>query len=87
MPNDWKSSTGQRIERLYVWIAEEADGGEGVCSIQLGDIHFPMVGADRERIESLRPYAQQAADVTGLRVRLVEFSDRTVRAVLNYDKH
>lgn len=76
----WRPGKGQRIERLYAWIAEEPDGGEGVCSIQLGDVHYPMVGADRARIESLRQHAQDVARITGYRIRLVEFSARVVLA-------
>jgi hypothetical protein len=41
------------------------DGGEGVCSMQAGEIHLPMIGADRERIESPRPYAQRVRRMTG----------------------
>jgi hypothetical protein len=75
---EWKAGAGLRIERLYGWIAEEPDGGEGVCSVQLGDMHFPMIGADRARIESFRRHAQDIAKVTGCQVRLVEFSTRAV---------
>ena len=45
---------GERIEALYAWVATEPDGGEGVCSMQIGEVHMPIVGADMERVESLR---------------------------------
>jgi hypothetical protein len=78
MANEWRHSTGQKIERLYAWVAEEADGGEGLCSMPLGDIQMPMIGADRARIESMRDYAQRIASILGIPIRLVEFSTRTV---------
>jgi hypothetical protein len=78
MANEWHPRKGQKIERLYAWVAEEADGGEGLCSMPLGDLTMPMIGADRERIESMREYAQRIASILGIPVRLIEFSTRTV---------
>lgn len=75
---DWKPGQGQAIERLYAWIATEPDGGEGVCSFQLGDMHMPLIGADMARIESLRGHAAVIAKASGYPVRLVEFSTRRV---------
>jgi hypothetical protein len=80
MANEWRHSTGQKIERLYAWIAEEADGGEGLCSVQMGEMQMPMIGADRERIESLRPYAEQVARLSGRPIRLIEYGSRKVLA-------
>jgi len=78
MMTAWKPNTGQKIERLYAWIATEPDGGEGVCSMQLGDMHMPLIGADTARIESLAPQAAMIARTSGYPVRLVEFSTRRV---------
>lgn len=75
----WKPRTGQKIEKLYAWVATEPDGGEGVCGAfirEMGGL-VPLVGADRERIESLRPYAELTRRGSGYPVRLVEFSTRT----------
>ena len=74
MANNWKSRTGQKIEAIYAWVATESDGGEGICSALMGDVHMPLVGADRQRMESLRPYAEAAARHFGVPVRLVRFS-------------
>ena len=76
----WKPNTGQKIERLYAWIATEPDGGEGVCAALMpdGKMMMPLVGADMERMESLRHYAAEAVRFTGYPVRLVEFSNRIV---------
>ena len=76
MAQSWKPGTGQSIDALYAWVATEPDGGEGVCSAQLGDVHMPLVGADMERIKSLRRYAELARAASGYPVRLVRFSRR-----------
>jgi len=75
----WKAYTGQKIERLYAWIATEKDGGEGLCAmISENGLTIPLIGADMERIESLRDKAQEVARMSRCPVRLVEFSQRRV---------
>jgi hypothetical protein len=76
MAQSWKPGTGQTIDALFAWVATEPDGGEGVCSAQIGDIHMPLVGADMDRIKSLRPYAELARRASGYPVRLVRFAHR-----------
>jgi hypothetical protein len=68
--------SGKRIDAIYAWVATEPDGGEGVCSAQIGEIHMPLVGADIERIKSLRGYAEMIRQATMLPIRLVRFSRR-----------
>lgn len=78
----WKARRGQKIEKVFAWIATEPDGGEGVIGHEImldGRLMFaPLVGADRARIESYRPHARNVAAQSGLPVRMVEFSVRTV---------
>jgi hypothetical protein len=75
----WIPNTGQKIERLYAWIATEPGGGEGVCSWLMPEgVHMPLIGADMARIESLAPHAALIARATGDPIRLVEFSTRRV---------
>jgi hypothetical protein len=79
MGDDWKAGTGQRIEKLYAWIAEEPDGGEGVVGGTfpgLGTI--PLIGADKARIESYRTFAEMTQRATGYPVRLKVFSGGVV---------
>jgi hypothetical protein len=75
---NWKANTGQQIQKLYAWVAIESDGGEGICAFLLGDTQMPMVGADKLRMESLRPMAEFIREKTGYPIRLVEFSTRCV---------
>jgi hypothetical protein len=76
MTQSWKPGTGQTIDALYAWVATAPGGGEGVCSAQIGDIHMPLIGADIDRIKSVRQYAEMAHRATGYPVRLVRFSYR-----------
>jgi hypothetical protein len=69
----WKPCNGEKIERVYAWIATDQDGSEGIISIEVGDIHYPLIGADTERIESLRTYARRVQMMTGYPIKLVEF--------------
>ena len=66
----------QTIDALYAWVATEPSGDEGVCSMRLGDTHYPLVGADTDRVKSLRENAEFVRRVTGYPVRLVRFSRR-----------
>ncbi len=68
--------TPLRITELYAFIAENA-AGEGVCAFQYGYALLPMVGADMDRIDSLREKAREIAAVSGRRIRLCKFSVRT----------
>lgn len=70
--------TGQKIEKLYAWIATEKDEGEGIISMRVGNTQYPMVGADVERMESLRTYARRVEAASGCPVNLVCFSTREV---------
>jgi hypothetical protein len=68
-----------RIERVYAWVLEEEDGGEGIPAIAMGpeaNIVGPLIGADRARIESFRLAAIQIHHDTGRPVRLVCFEGR-----------
>jgi hypothetical protein len=68
--------TGKTIDVIYAWVATDPSGGEGVCSFQIGNTHMPLVGADMERIKSLRPRAEIIRRVTGYPIRLVRFATR-----------
>ena len=78
MSGAWKVGTGQKIERLYAWVATEPDGGEGVCS---DAARRRPNAADRGRHGAHRELARPSgviAKASGYPVRLVEFSARSV---------
>ena len=65
----------QVIRELYAFIADD-QLGEGVTSFQSGDIHWPMVAADKDRVDSLRKMAQIIANQFGKEIKLVRFTAR-----------
>jgi len=83
MAEHWRPSRGLSIDALYAWVCTEPDGGEGVigADIGLGGVE-PLVGADMDRIKSLRPYAEALRSMTGYPVRLVRFGSREDLEVL-----
>lgn len=75
------------MENLYVFIQE--DGPFEQQGVILGEMHgpqgrvpLPLIGADRERAEMMRPLAQVAADQSGRQVKLVRYHEREVIAVI-----
>ncbi len=69
----------ERILSLFAFIAVDEDGTEGVPALSSG---WPLMGADLARVESLRVYAQMAADQLGKPVTLAHFSRRTDQEVI-----
>ena len=63
---------------VYAWVATEADGGEGVCAMQIDDTWYPMIGTLRSTVELQRPQAEALARATGRPMQLVAFTTRTV---------
>jgi len=72
-------SLGFVIERLFAFVAVDAEGGEGVVGVPhpfFGIV--PAIGADEARVRSLRPAVEELQRITGKRIQLVMFSTRTV---------
>jgi hypothetical protein len=68
-------SKPHKIERLYAWIATDATGEDGIPAMPgPNSTMIPLVGSDKARIESLRPFAEAYAHRDGYPVRLVEFT-------------
>ena len=66
-----------KIEQIYAFIAEDTGpDDEGVTGFATGMGWMPMVGADIDRIESLKPIAQQIAKSTGKKIKLIKFTNR-----------
>jgi hypothetical protein len=75
-----ENSAVKEIETMYAYLAvDRNDLTEGIIGMSLGDgTWMPMVGADKERIDSLLPAAQAIAHASGQVVKLVHFSNREV---------
>jgi hypothetical protein len=68
----------RHIDEMYAFVqTDPADQTEGVIGFLAPDgTWMPMVGADTERIEYLRPMAQQIATATDREVRVIRFTVR-----------
>lgn len=64
----------QKITELYAWVCTEDDGGDGVPATKLGNLVYPLIGADKQRVESMRPHALKVAQITGRPIKLMKFS-------------
>lgn len=73
--NEKKKMTKLKIEKMYAYIAIEPNGNEGITAVLIDDMWCPLVGADKERLEALRPYAQGLSAHHG-DIVLAEFSVR-----------
>lgn len=73
---------GFQIGTLWAYLAVHDDQDEGVISMPTVIGHMPLIGADRTRVESLRPHAEKIARATRKQVRLVRFDNRTVEETL-----
>jgi hypothetical protein len=61
---------------MFAFVAVE-DDGEGICGFLMPDGKWvPLVGADMERIDALRPIAKEIAEQSGKTIRLIHFSTR-----------
>lgn len=69
--------TGVTISELWAWLAGPVED-EGVVAVTHGELVIPLVGADRERIESYRGEVEQLRRNTGAQIRLVRWGVREV---------
>ena len=68
---------GERIDEMWAWTTiDPADSTEGVLGLHSPDGWIPMVGADRNRMESLRTYVQALVDLQGFTATMVRFTQR-----------
>lgn len=66
-----------KIEAMYAFISVDKDpDDEGVVAAKIGATWMPLVGADQERVKSLRPIAKRIAQATKKKVILVKFHVR-----------
>jgi hypothetical protein len=66
-----------RVEELYAFIFEPKDPGqEDIVAVKTGQGLIPLVGAGIEKMEALRPLALQVAQNSGVRIKVLRFSNR-----------
>lgn len=67
-----------RIDEMWAWIIVDEDNTEGIPAQRGPDGSWmPMVGADADRIKSLRPYVKKVVDLSQRAAELVRFTERT----------
>ena len=65
-----------KIDEVFVFIASDADG-EAVPAFQApNETWFPLVCADKARVDSLRAMARQMARESGNKITLARFTVR-----------
>lgn len=63
------------IKEVFAYVATSPQG-TGIATVKVGDqIWLPLVAERREELEQLRPVAGQLANVLGVPVSLVKFSN------------
>jgi hypothetical protein len=61
---------------MYAFISSD-ETGEGVVGMMLSDgSHIPLIGADMDMIDTLRPIAQEIANDARCKIKLIRFSVR-----------
>ncbi len=66
-----------KIDALFAFISvDEGPEDEGIVAARMGNMWMPLVGADMDRVESLKPLAVGVARLTGKRIVLAKFSVR-----------
>jgi hypothetical protein len=65
-----------RIEQVWAFVSDDAEGEGVVAAMTKGGAWLPLVGADMERVEALRPIAQMIASDSGKPIRVLRFSVR-----------
>ena len=68
-----------KITEMYAFVAEDSGpDDEGIVGMGTGLGWMPMVGADMDRVNSLRPIAKGIAKATGKRIKLLHFTKQEV---------
>jgi hypothetical protein len=64
-----------RIDSIWIVLSVD-DGGEGVVAAPFGGMTFPLIAADKQRVEQIRPIAIRIARDLGKVCRLIKFTTR-----------
>lgn len=64
------------IKEMYVFIIKHDDGDESVPAVMNAGAWYPLVAADKTRLDLYRDAARAAAKESGKEIRLVKFTVR-----------
>lgn len=71
-PND----PGKRINSVWLVIATDANGDEGVVGSNIGGMQMPLIASDERRRDSIIRIAQEAARYTDKTLKLIRLTTR-----------
>jgi hypothetical protein len=66
-----------QIDRVWIFVAQEPGGDEGVIAENRGGTWFPFVAADEKRLEQLKERARALPLTPGTTLKLIRFDART----------
>lgn len=65
------------IDSMFAFVSiDSRDNSEGIIATQIGNLQWPLVGADMNRIDSYRDLALQVALASGDPVEIIRFTNR-----------
>lgn len=72
-----------KVDELWAWVSvDPEDQNEGIIAFESPMGPMPMVGADRERMMSMKKFAEQTAQKSGIEVKLLRFTKRNEIEIL-----
>ncbi len=77
-----------KITELYAWIATDDKGEDGIVAMAMDGLGWvPMIGSDKERIESYRENATAIGKQAGYPIKLCRFHGMEVLETKNPKGH
>lgn len=66
--NNQKTENGRflSIDTLYAFVNKDKDGNEGILGVKTADGWMPLIGADMDRVNSLKPIADETSKSAGV---------------------
>ncbi len=69
----------EKITEVYCFVSSD-ENGEGIIAqtmdSPMGRIQMPFVCADKDRMESLKPFAIQATKQSGVKIKIIKLTNR-----------
>lgn len=72
-----------KIEEMYAFVMDDEEpDDEGIIGMNAGPLLLPLVGADMDRVNSLKDAAQTISNVAGKPVKILKFEKRSQIGVI-----
>lgn len=62
------------LKTVWVFVATEPNGDEGIPAVLHGDIMMPLVAGDQARVDSLKLHAATIAASRGIEIELRKYT-------------